>query len=74
MEDLEELEKIKTVGLIINRDKEQVITIGRQLVQLLQRQQVAAVAIGAEAEALQLPPATEAEFCAAGAIESWRPS
>lgn len=61
----EELEEIKTVGLIINRDKEQVITIGLQLIALLHSQQVAVVAIGAEAEALQLPPATEAEFCAA---------
>lgn len=64
IEAVEAVKEIRTVGLIINRDKAQVIAIGQQLVRLLDSQRVTAVAIGAEAEALQLPPVTEEEFCA----------
>lgn len=56
------MDTIKTVGLIINSYKEQVIQIGRQMITLLQQRQVQVVAIGAEAEALQLLPSTEAAF------------
>lgn len=58
------MREIKTVGFIINSYKEQIIEIGLQLIELLRQQQVAVTAIGAEAEALHLPPCTEAEFCA----------
>ncbi len=54
--------EVKTVGLVINIYKEQIIQIGRQLIDLLQQQQVEVVAIGEEAEALQLAPSTEEEF------------
>lgn len=53
---------IKTVGLIINSYKEQIVQIGLRLIALLRQQQVEVVAIGAEAEALQLTPCTEDEF------------
>ncbi|MGM9525862.1 MAG: NAD(+)/NADH kinase [Peptococcaceae bacterium] len=59
------METIKTVGLIINRNKEQIIQIGLSLIDLLRRQQVQVVAIGPEAEALQLEPSSEEAFCAA---------
>ena len=59
------METIKTVGLIINRNKEQIIQIGLPLIDLLRRQQVQVVAIGPEAEALQLEPSSEEAFCAA---------
>lgn len=59
------METIKTVGLIINRNKEQIIQIGLSLIDLLHRQQVQVVAIGPEAEALQLEPSSEEAFCAA---------
>lgn len=55
---------IKTVGLIFNSYKEQIVQIGLQLVDLLKQQQVAVVAIGKEAKALQLPPISEVQFCA----------
>lgn len=58
------METIKTVGLIINRNKEQIIQIGLSLIDLLRRQQVQVVAIGPEAEALQLKPSSEEAFCA----------
>lgn len=56
---------IKTVGLIINSYKEQIIRIGQQLADLLRQQHVEVLAIGEEAEALQIPPSTEEAFCAA---------
>ena len=59
------METMKTVGLIINRNKEQIIQIGLSLIDLLRRQQVQVVAIGPEAEALQLEPSSEKAFCAA---------
>lgn len=59
------METIKTVGLIINRNKEQIIQIGLSMIDLLRRQQVQVVAIGPEAEALQLEPSSEEAFCAA---------
>ena len=59
------MEAIKTVGLIINRDKEQIVKIGLQLVELLRQQQVTVAAIGTEAEALKLQQSTEEQFCAA---------
>lgn len=54
---------IKTVGLIINSYKEQIVQIGLRLIALLRQQEVEVVAIGTEAEALQLTPCTEDEFC-----------
>lgn len=62
------METIKTVGLIINRNKEQIIQIGLSLIDLLRRQQVQVVAIGPEAEALQLEPSSEEAFCAAAQL------
>lgn len=56
---------IKTVGLIINSYKEQIIQIGQQIADLLRQQQVEVLAIGEEAEAMQIPPSTEEAFCAA---------
>lgn len=56
---------IKTVGLIINSYKEQIIRIGQQIADLLRQQQVEVLAIGEEAEAMQIPPSTEEAFCAA---------
>lgn len=55
--------EIKTIGLIINRDKEQIVQIGRKVIALLQKQSVQAVAIGAEAEALQIPSVSLEQFC-----------
>ncbi len=57
------LNTVKTIGLVINSYKEQIIQIGRQLVALLQQQQVSVIAIGKEAEALQLTPSVEEDFC-----------
>ncbi|MBQ2777389.1 MAG: NAD(+)/NADH kinase [Peptococcaceae bacterium] len=59
---------VKTVGLIINSYKKQIIEIGKKLAELLYQQQVAVVAIGEEAEALQISPSTEEEFCQAAQI------
>ena len=59
---------VKTVGLVINSYKEQIIEIGKKLTELLHQQQVAVVAIGEEAEALQILPSTEEEFCQAAQI------
>ena len=59
---------VKTVGLIINSYKKQIIQIGQQLIELLKQQQVEVVAIGEEAEALQLPPSSEEAFCQAAQI------
>ena len=56
---------IKTVGLIVNSYKEQIIRIGQQIADLLRQQQVVVLAIGEEAEAMQIPPSTEEAFCAA---------
>lgn len=56
---------IKTVGLIINSYKEQIIRIGQQIADLLRQQRVEVLAIGEEAEAMQIPPSTEEAFCAA---------
>ena len=56
---------IKTVGLIVNSYKEQIIRIGQQIADLLRQQQVEVLAIGEEAEAMQIPPSTEEAFCAA---------
>lgn len=54
---------IKTVGLIINSYKEQIVQIGLQLIDLLEQQRVTVVAVGKEAKALHLSPITEAQFC-----------
>ena len=59
---------VKTVGLIINSYKEQIIRIGQNLTDLLKQQQVDVVAIGEDAEALHLPPSTEDAFCQAAQI------
>ena len=59
---------VKTVGLIINSYKKQIIQIGQQLIELLKQQQVEVVAIGEEAEAMQLPPSSEEAFCQAAQI------
>lgn len=62
------MQVIKTVGLIINSYKEQIIQISRQLVDVLRQQQVTVVAMGEEANALALSPCTEAQFCEAAQI------
>lgn len=63
-----DMSAVKTVGLVINSYKEQIIEIGKKLTELLHQQQVAVVAIGEEAEALQILPSTEEEFCQAAQI------
>lgn len=62
------METIKTVGLVINHNKEQIIHIAEQLIGLLRQQQVEVVAIGAEAKALHLEPLTRDRFCAAAQL------
>ena len=56
------MDTIRTVGLVINIYKEQIIRIGQQIIDLLQQRQVDVVAIGEEAEALHLSPASEETF------------
>jgi len=57
------MKTIRTVGLIINSYKAQIVEIGQKLIALLQDRQVTVLAIGDEAEALSLPPVHQAEFC-----------
>ncbi len=56
------MKAIKTVGLIINSYKEHIIQIGKQLIVLLEQQDVRVLAIGQEAEVLQIPACTEEAF------------
>ena len=56
------MEDIKTVGLIINRYKEDIIEVGLQAKFILNKHQVGVVAIGQEAEAMGMEPVTEEEF------------
>ncbi len=55
--------EIKTIGLIINSYKEQIVQIGRQVIALLREQAVDVVAIGEEAEALDLDAVSVETFC-----------
>lgn len=57
------MEAIKTIGLIINSYKDEIVQIGLQLISLLQEQQVIVVAVDKEAKVLQLSPITEEQFC-----------
>lgn len=59
----QENRQIKTIGLIINSDKKQIVQIGRQVIDLLRRQQVHVLAIDKEAEALRIPSVSEGQFC-----------
>ena len=59
-----ENKQIKTVGLIINSYKEQIVQIGRQVIALLDRQHVKVLAMGDEAEALQIAAVDVDQFCA----------
>ena len=55
--------EIKTIGLIINSYKEQIVQIGRQVIALLREQAVDVVAIGEEAEALDIDAVSVETFC-----------
>ncbi|MBQ5708029.1 MAG: NAD(+)/NADH kinase, partial [Peptococcaceae bacterium] len=55
--------EIKTIGLIINSYKEQIVQIGRQVITLLREQNVNVVAMGEEAEALALNAVSAETFC-----------
>ncbi|MBR4945203.1 MAG: NAD(+)/NADH kinase [Peptococcaceae bacterium] len=59
---------VRTIGLVINSYKEQIIEIGKKLTELLRQHQINVVAIGEEAEALQIAPSSEEEFCQAAQI------
>ena len=55
--------EIKTIGLIINSYKEQIVQIGRQVITLLREQHVNVLAMGEEAEALALNAVSAETFC-----------
>ena len=55
--------EIKTIGLIINSYKEQIVQIGRQVITLLCEQNVNVLAMGEEAEALALNAVSAETFC-----------
>ena len=55
--------KIHTVGLIINSYKERIVEIGRQVIASLEQQHVEVLAIGEEAEALDIPAVDAEQFC-----------
>ena len=55
--------EIKTIGLIINSYKEQIVQIGRQVITLLREQHVNVLAMGKEAEALALNAVSAETFC-----------
>ncbi len=56
-------QKIKTIGLIINSYKEQIVEIGKQVIALLQQQQVNVLVMADEAEALQIDAVDTTQFC-----------
>lgn len=56
--------EIRTIGLIINSYKEQIVQIGKQVIALLQEQNVNVLAMGEEAEALQISAVQPEQFCA----------
>ncbi len=56
-------QQIKTIGLIINSYKEQIVQIGRQVIARLHEQHVKVVAMGEEAEALQVDAIQPEQFC-----------
>ena len=58
-----ETTEIKTIGLIINSYKEQIVQIGRQVITLLREQNVNVLAMGEEAEALALNAVSAETFC-----------
>ena len=58
-----EKKQIKTIGLIINSYKEQIVQIGRQVIAQLERQQVKVLAMGEEAAALQITAVDAEQFC-----------
>jgi NAD+ kinase len=55
--------EIKTIGLIINSYKEQIVQIGRQVITLSREQNVNVLAMGEEAEALALNAVSAETFC-----------
>ena len=55
--------EIKTIGLIINSYKEQIVQIGRQVITLLREQNVNVLAMGEEAEALAISAVSAETFC-----------
>ncbi len=61
----QENQQIKTIGLIINSYKEQIVQIGRQVITLLREQHVDVIAMGEEAEALQIEAVQPEQFCSA---------
>ena len=58
-----ETTEIKTIGLIINSYKEQIVQIGRQVITLLREQNVNVLAMGEEAEALAISAVSAETFC-----------
>ena len=56
-------QEIKTIGLIINSYKEQIVHIGRQVIALLREQNVHVLAMGEEADALKIPAVQAEQFC-----------
>lgn len=60
---MNETQKIETIGLIINSYKEQIVQIGRQVIDRLHAQGVSVLAIGEEAEALKIPAVNSEQFC-----------
>ena len=56
-------QEIKTIGLIINSYKEQIVHIGRQVIALLREQNVHVLAMGEEADALKRPAVQAKQFC-----------
>lgn len=58
-----EIQQIKTIGLIINSYKEQIVQIGQQVIAKLQEQHVHVLAMGEEADALCISAVSTDQFC-----------
>ena len=57
-----QMSDIKTIGLIINSYKPEIVEIGKSIIQQLQGEDIQVTAIGDEAEALHLQPSSEETF------------
>lgn len=58
-----EIQQIRTIGLIINSYKEQIVQIGQQVIAKLQEQHVHVLAMGEEADALCISAVSTDQFC-----------
>ena len=56
-------QEIRTIGLIINSYKEQIVQIGREVIAHLKAQGVHVLAMGDEADALQIAAVDADAFC-----------